>query len=252
MKIDKFSLNVIETCESTNDELIKLGKQGINEGYSILSYHQTKGRGSKNRTWLSPKGNIYLSTLIKPKTKKINWNQISLLSGLSVMESLIQLGISQELLKIKWPNDILINLKKVCGILVESFDNFVVVGIGLNVNSYPKNIDSKLDCTDLSSFGQIKENDLLKITNLILKTFFSNYISWSNFLLKPLLNKINENLAFKNSNIIFEYNGSTLKGILLEIDENGLLKVLFKKKVLKILSSDFTIIKQGDGNAFSN
>ena len=60
--LDKFSLNVIETCESTNDELIKLGKQGINEGYSILSYHQTKGRGSKNKKWLSPKGNIYLST----------------------------------------------------------------------------------------------------------------------------------------------------------------------------------------------
>ena len=250
--MDNFSLNIIDECESTNDELIKLGKQGANEGCSILSYQQTNGRGRKNKEWISPKGNIYLSTLLKPKTEKNHWSQISLVSGLSVMETLIQIGLNQELIKIKWPNDILINFKKVCGILIESFDNFVVVGIGINVNSHPKNIGGNIDCTDLNSFIQKKEYDLLAMTKLILQKLFLNYFEWSHYLLKPFLIKINTHLAFKNLNIIFEHNGISNKGVLLEVDENGMLKVLCNKKVLKILSSDFSIIQKGDGNAFSH
>ena len=145
-----YEIKLIKTCKSTNDYLIEDALQGAQEGKSIISLKQTKGRGTKNNCWISDYGNIFLSTLLRPKGSKKYWPQLSLLAGLSVFETLLEIGVNRKDIKIKWPNDILLNFKKVSGILVESIDNFAVIGIGLNLKSSPKFVTGEFKATNLS------------------------------------------------------------------------------------------------------
>ena len=87
-----FKLNILQTCSSTNDVAIKKAQKGLPEGSSYLSYLQTNGRGRNNNQWESMKGNLFLSTIFRPTMSKVNWHQLSLIIGLSILETLINLG----------------------------------------------------------------------------------------------------------------------------------------------------------------
>ena len=133
------NLKVYKTCSSTNDIAFKEAQNGSSEGNSFLSYIQTKGRGRNNNTWESLKGNLFLSTIIRPEKNKSLWHQLSLIVGFSILEVLIKFGIDRNNIELKWPNDVLINNRKISGVLLEAFDNFIIVGIGLNILKTPKN-----------------------------------------------------------------------------------------------------------------
>jgi len=90
--LTNFDLNILQTCSSTNDVAIKNAKKGLPEGTSYLSYLQTKGRGRNNNQWESMKGNLFLSTIFRPTLSKVKWQQLSLIIGLSILETLIKLG----------------------------------------------------------------------------------------------------------------------------------------------------------------
>ena len=119
-----FDLNILQTCSSTNDVAIKNAKKGLPEGTSYLSYLQTKGRGRNNNQWESMKGNLFLSTIFRPTTSKGNWHQLSLIIGLSIIETLITLGIDKKKIVLKWPNDVLVQKSKISGVLLESFEEY--------------------------------------------------------------------------------------------------------------------------------
>ena len=91
-----FNLNILQTCSSTNDIAIINAKKGLPEGSSYLSYLQTNGRGRNNNQWESMKGNLFLSTIFRPTTSKGNWHQLSLIIGLSIIETLNTLGIDKK------------------------------------------------------------------------------------------------------------------------------------------------------------
>ena len=149
--MDNYYLKIIPSCKSTNDEIKYSGKRGVEEVFSILALEQTKGRGSKNKSWISQRGNMFMSTLLRPDVSKKYWSQISLIIGISIVQMLLDIGIKENEIKIKWPNDILINFKKISGILVESTDDFVIVGVGLNVLHHPGGQLSKYNSVSLSS-----------------------------------------------------------------------------------------------------
>ena len=233
-----FEIKVIKTCESTNDLLIEYAKNGAKEGQSILSEKQTKGRGRYNSLWTSEIGNIFLSTLLKPSGNKKNWYQLSLLVGLSVYQSLLEIGIQRKDLKIKWPNDILLNLKKVCGVLIETIDNFVVIGIGINLKSHPKKIQGEFQATDLSLYHGLKVRKIDDISKIILDKIYFNYKMWNKESLITILNVINSNLAYKGQNIMFFHSENMLIGKLIGVDEKGFLKISSNKKEYKLITSE--------------
>ncbi|MFC1624326.1 biotin--[acetyl-CoA-carboxylase] ligase [Candidatus Omnitrophota bacterium] len=124
---------------STNDIANKLATEGEKEGTVVIAEYQTKGRGRLGRKWVSPGGKgAYLSVILKPDILPREVSILTLLSALSVarvIRETLNLPAS-----IKWPNDILINKHKVCGILTELNGetdkvNFVIVGIGININT---------------------------------------------------------------------------------------------------------------------
>ncbi len=240
-----FYIKIIEKCESTNTYLLDLAKNGYPEGYSLLAFNQTCGRGTNNKEWRSLRGNLFLSTLIKPNVKMSYWNQISILLGFSLYEYLISLGVNKKIVTIKWPNDILIKHMKVSGILVEAFNNFCVLGIGLNVNSSPKDKVIGKHSTCLKNFVNTNNLKLEDVSNCILKIFYKNYALWLNYSLKPFCNKINKVLAYLNNKIEFVYEKRNYVGIISGISSMGFLKVSISDKKFLYLSSSETIIYKG-------
>ena len=137
----KIKIKKYKKVQSTNDIALKLIKNNISEPTLITSEKQTKGRGRVGKKWISKKGNLFLSLFFKFDHNKINFKQYAILNAF-LLKSVISKAISKKI-KIKWPNDLILERKKFCGILQEviKFDkfNFLIVGIGLNTNVAPQN-----------------------------------------------------------------------------------------------------------------
>ena len=127
--------------KSTNDVALKLIKKKTKYSTLICSERQTSGRGTVGKKWISQKGNLFISIFFEIDQKKINFKQYAILNAL-ILRKLVSKIISKKI-KIKWPNDLLFNKEKICGILQEviTFNkkDYLIVGIGLNTNVFPKN-----------------------------------------------------------------------------------------------------------------
>ena len=131
---------------STMDVARELARRGVEEGTVVVAESQIRGRGRLGRDWLSPQGGIYFTVILRPRISPIYAPRINLMASVAVATTMRRLfGLKAEL---KWPNDVLILGKKVCGILAEmeaEVDkvNFVNLGIGINANASISESESK-------------------------------------------------------------------------------------------------------------
>jgi BirA family biotin operon repressor/biotin-[acetyl-CoA-carboxylase] ligase len=129
----------LDECGSTNTEVKERAAHGAPQGLLVTADRQTQGRGRMQRPWHSPPGrNLYTSLLLRPEVAPSRVPQLSILAGLALAEAVEECAPDIPL-RIKWPNDLWIGSRKVCGILCEmeaemAAVHFVVVGVGLNVN----------------------------------------------------------------------------------------------------------------------
>ena len=148
---------VLETCESTNDLARALGERGYPQGTWVSSRIQTRGRGRLGRSWQSMPGNLFLSMLARiPDTS--SWSWVPLTAAVSAVEAALEQGFRRDL-RIKWPNDLLIDGSKAGGILCEGVSGpggpFIVIGLGINCAQAPEGLDQPtafLGVEDLGSF----------------------------------------------------------------------------------------------------
>ena len=137
----KIKIKKYKKVRSTNDIALKLIKQSVSKPTLVTTEKQTNGRGTIGKKWISKKGNLFISLFFQFDQKKINFKQFAILNAL-ILKKVISKTISKNI-KIKWPNDLMFNKMKICGILQEviKFENFdyLIVGIGLNTNINPKN-----------------------------------------------------------------------------------------------------------------
>ena len=137
----KIKIKKYKKVRSTNDIALKLIKQSVSKPTLVTTEKQTNGRGTIGKKWISKKGNLFISLFFQFDQKKINFKQFAILNAL-ILKKVISKTISKNI-KIKWPNDLMFNKMKICGILQEviKFENFdyLIVGIGLNTNIDPKN-----------------------------------------------------------------------------------------------------------------
>ena len=160
----KIKLKKFKSVKSTNDIAIKLIKKNLSQPNLIISEQQKNGRGRVGKKWISNKGNLFISIFFKIDQKKINFKQYAVLNAF-LIKKLISNKISKKI-RIKWPNDLLYNKKKFCGILQElirynHFD-FLIVGIGLNTNVVPQNKDFKSTCLKNILDKKISNKKILK------------------------------------------------------------------------------------------
>lgn len=129
----------VSSTGSTNADVAALARGGEREGYVLVASEQTRGRGRLARTWASPPGrSVAISVLLEPGQDFLRWGWLSLLAGLAVHRSLAALAPEPGIVELKWPNDVLVRGRKVCGILSERVEHpdgaRAVVGLGINVS----------------------------------------------------------------------------------------------------------------------
>ena len=218
----KFKIIRYKNIKSTQIIANNLAKKGMKEGIVILTEKQSCGRGRNNNNWFSPKGGIWLSIILRPKNK-INFTQ---LFGLIIayLISLTIKDITKIITTIKLPNDILINKKKVCGILVDSIFkgnkiDYIIIGIGININFrtkiLPKEIISN-STTLRDEYG--KEIDIDEFLSKFLDNFnklYQKLITQPRTALKEITNH-----GLRNKLITIRDKNKTLLGKLIELKYN--------------------------------
>src|SRR5258708_31140009 len=128
-----------DSIDSTNLEAMRQAKAGAPEGLCIVAREQTNGRGRLDRVWQSPKdAGLYFSMILRPRLKMSSWPLITLMAALAVCDALMKACDLRA--DIKWPNDICVNGRKLCGILVETIETesraAAIVGIGINLKAH--------------------------------------------------------------------------------------------------------------------
>ncbi|MBL0925045.1 MAG: biotin--[acetyl-CoA-carboxylase] ligase [Sphingomonadaceae bacterium] len=136
---------------STNADLLQRAARGAPEGLWLRAETQDAGRGRLGRTWESPKGNLFASTIVRVRPSDPPASTLAFVAALAVYDTIRQVA-PDIAVQIKWPNDLLSrDGAKLCGMLLERADDAVVVGIGLNLTSHPQGLDRPV--TDLTTLG---------------------------------------------------------------------------------------------------
>lgn len=206
LKTSWLGKNIIyeEIMESTNKYAKKLGEENVTNGTVVVTKKQTAGRGRRGRNWISPEGNCYFSLLLKPSIQTEHASRLTLVSALVLAEAIKNVaGLETQ---IKWPNDVVVDGKKLCGILTESSIDvdglkYVVIGIGINVNQ--KKFDPEIDsmATSISlQLGQDVEcaHMIAEFLNCF-EMYFSIFIQTED--LSMLLSQYNALLVNKNKEV---------------------------------------------------
>ena len=149
-----------ETVGSTNAVAFKMALDGADEGTCVVAESQEAGKGRLNRKWHSPFGqNVYVSVVFRPLVHPSQVYPLTFISSLAVFDLLVDCGVTPRL---KWPNDVLVGKRKICGTLIElsaepDAIRFVVVGIGLNVNVTDNDLTDEIREIATSLFMETKK-----------------------------------------------------------------------------------------------
>lgn len=168
----------LRTVDSTNDEVRRQLALGAGEGLVVLAEEQTKGKGRPGKKWFSPRGNLFLSAAVKPYKNPKELAPITLLGALAArqaVESKYKITVT-----IKWPNDLLIKGKKVGGVLVERLaSGFLIIGIGLNLNTLAADFPPELKATATSLLViSGKKSRPETMANLVIKALDQEYLEY--------------------------------------------------------------------------
>jgi len=179
----KFEIFKFKNVTSTNDIAINLIREKNKEAGCVCAEKQTKGRGTHGKKWISNKGNLFGSIFFPLEKDYPKFNEFSLINPI-IISNVIGKFCNKKKLSFKWPNDILINKKKICGILQELITlngkKFLIIGIGLNVITNPK-INVKYKATNIftESRKRPKINKIIKLIIVSYENFFLNLDSYN-------------------------------------------------------------------------
>lgn len=216
------AVTFLDDCTSTNDILLAQAEAGAKEGTLVVSEKQSAGRGRLGRHWLSEPGQALLfSFLVRPTLPPDEAATITLVAGLAVTLTLREMQISVGL---KWPNDVLLKEKKLCGILCEAQSSIhgiegIIIGIGINIGVVPEAIAYR------AIAPKEKNIDRLELLARILKTFEALYGRWSKGGLKALRSELDACDAKRDKLITVKMSEIPTTGIARGIRDDGALLV---------------------------
>lgn len=234
---------VFNKISSTNIKAKELAQKNAKHGTIVISKVQKKGRGRFDRLWQSPEGGLYFSIILKPQCEPNRATLLPLIGALSVCNTIR--SISDLYVKIKWPNDILINGKKISGILLESESDkgrlkYVIIGIGINLNTDLSNLSEELHLasTSISYEIGIKLNyyDFLKklLTNLD-----KYYTMFDKNKYDAIIKEWKNNSNTLGQKVTIDASSEKITGTAFDIDESGFL-------IIKTEEGDIKKITSGD------
>lgn len=214
-----------DCLDSTNVKAKELAEQGCESGTLVVADQQTAGRGRRGRSWDSPSGTgIFMTILLKPEINPNHASMLTLVTALAVARAIGD--ISGAAAQIKWPNDIVMNGKKVCGILTEmsaQFDyiNHIVVGIGINVHneSFPEEISGMASSLLLESGNRIHRAMLIEKVLEYFEEYYETFLETED--LSGLLKDYNALLVNRNREVRVLDPKEPFEGKAMGITKNG-------------------------------
>jgi len=221
----------INECDSTNNYALSCRSTMLfRDGLVIVSDYQTSGKGQRGSKWISERGkNLLVTIVMEPKISIDKQFEISKITSLSILDCLHSLGINA---KIKWPNDILVGMKKISGILIQNLISkkiisHSIIGIGLNVNQLKfetyKNIPTSLRLELGKNF------DIEEVQNKLLYSFQNRVNS---YLKESSINSdFNKELFRKDKVSSFKSSTNKFDGIIRGVNDRGLLIIEIKNKI---------------------
>ena len=179
--ITDYHLLAFDELDSTNEEAKRLARAGGCHGAVIWAKKQSAGRGRQGRNWVSDEGNLFVSVLLKPEKPLAELAELSFVAALAVQEAIAPMLSAPDKLQTKWPNDILLDGKKISGILLESFrtendKQWVVVGVGVNVDSFPTQTEFPATCLKDAGVELVSAKIIL---SRFIHHFIDRYDEWN-------------------------------------------------------------------------
>ncbi|MBP5215339.1 MAG: biotin--[acetyl-CoA-carboxylase] ligase [Alphaproteobacteria bacterium] len=238
MTNEKWKIVCFEEVGSTNDVAQQYSSQGVAGKTVIRALSQTAGRGRRGRSWQSLQGNLFFSLLLEFAVEQSA--KLVLASSLSVLETVKKFSNKADVC-LKWPNDVLLNGAKVCGILLEKgAGKYMIIGIGVNVKQSPKSGDLLYPTTSLAEANiEVTPEDFLES---FLADFDKN-LQREFAELREIWLKYATGVG---KEIAVRQNGKDEKGIFCGIDENGNLLLQNKNGLKKIMAGDVFFIEKKD------
>lgn len=238
-------IRYFDSIDSTNKRAKELA-DNLKEGTVLIAEEQTLGKGRLEREWISPKGKgIWMSIFLKSKLEPHKVSRITQIVAVSLFKALEKIDIIS---KIKWPNDILINNKKVSGILTEMTSelnrvDYIIIGIGVNVNLDENDIpeDLRYKATSIK-IEQGKKVDRKKLTASILNEFEKLYTVFKkDGDISGVIDILKENSALIGKEIRVIRGNQEKFGIAKDINDKGELVVEFDMGLENISSGEVSI-----------
>ncbi|MFQ5480530.1 MAG: biotin--[acetyl-CoA-carboxylase] ligase [Thermodesulfobacteriota bacterium] len=237
-------IHFFESLPSTNNKALELARTGAPEGTLIISETQTNGRGRLGREWSSPPGvNLYASIILRPRAAAHELQGITLLGAIAVAEAVAR--FSRRPPDVKWPNDILIDSKKVAGILMEMYTeaemtSFVIAGIGVNLNMDPSILPAPLN-REATSIKNVSKTAVARaaFTQTLCQSMESWYNTFLNKGLSAIIDAWRGYFRAEGKDVKVRSHNKTVKGICLGVNNSGALLIRDSMGVTqKILSGD--------------
>ncbi len=212
-----------KTVDSTNNVACD---DDCQNGTLFIAEKQTNGKGRMGRKWISKKGDsILMSLALIPQIRAERINLITLVTGISVCEALNK--IYNIPFKIKWPNDIVIDGKKICGILTEGKNTRIIIGIGINANQNSFTEDISHIATSLYMLTG-KKSDRAKIINVFAEIFENHYVSLLKGDTDGIIEKYKKLCVNMDMDIIAVKNNNKIQGKAIDISKTG--ELIIKKE----------------------
>jgi len=230
---------------STNDAACSLAMQGEKEGSIVIAESQTSGRGRMGRKWASPKSKgAYFSVILRPDILPKESPCITLFSALSVAKTIRDTHDIPAF--IKWPNDVLVNGKKICGILTEinaetDKVNFVIIGIGININAKKESLPK-----DATSIMEECGREVSRIE--LIKELFRNLDKYYGFFkagrIADIIREYKEYSNFLGTRVRVTYHDRKIEGYAIDVDKEGALILRMDSGLNeRVLAGDVTMLR---------
>ena len=245
----KKSIYIFQETDSTNIQAFGFASNKAEEGTIVIAECQTSGKGRLGRSWVSPSGkNLYLSIILRPKILTQHAPRLTLVTAVALSETLDDFQIFDH--RIKWPNDILINARKLSGILTEMKGDcdtidFIVIGLGVNLNSslndFPDEIRDSI--ISLKEFTNTEINRI-EFLQSFLVNFERNYFDFIQGGFNEILSKWIKKSSIINQKIKVTDHDNIFTGVVIEVTGDGNLIVQAGKKLHTVNSGDIYYIME--------
>jgi biotin-[acetyl-CoA-carboxylase] ligase BirA-like protein len=226
-----------EKVASTNEWAKKLASQGAPEGWVAIAETQTHGRGRLDREWISPLGGLWFSLILRPKKGSAKAAELTFVAGIAVAETLHeQYGLKTQT---RWPNDVLVNGRKICGILGEATMkgkeiDAVVLGIGVNANLaervLPESVRARATSLETELNRAIRLEELF---NRLLEKLEVTYALYMKRGFSPILKKWKRYAGFLGQEVEVTEGNEKITGLAYDVGNDGSLILMLENGAFK-------------------